>query len=145
MQCPRCKTDLQVEWFKETEVDRCPACKGMWLDPGELDQIEDTVFDEDELKGSVMYRSFQGNLPCPRCGEPMHLFLYRAYDLELDLCQQEHGVWLDGGEEKRVLEIMRQRIKDLGRSASAEAHWAGMLQRFKSGNFRKGFRGLFRK
>ena len=83
--------------------------------------------------------------PAPGAASPCTLFHYRAYDLELDLCQQEHGVWLDGGEEKRVLEIMRQRIKDLGRSASAEAQWAGMLQRLKSGNVRKGFRGLFRK
>ena len=145
MECPRDHTELTVESFKDIEVDRCPVCKGMWLDPGELDQLEDTVFDQDEIKGSTMYRSYQGELPCPKCQVPMHLFHYRAYDLELDFCQEEHGVWLDGNEEKRVLDLMKQRIKDLDRSAAAESEWAGMLKRFKSKSFGKGLGGFFRR
>ena len=145
MNCPRCKDELQVEWFKEIEVDRCPACTGMWLDEGELNQLEDTTLDQDKIKGSLMYRSFQGDLPCPRCQGPMHLFHYRAYNLELDFCEQEHGVWLDGGEEQRVLEFMKKRNKDLNRAASAELEWVDLLKQFKSKSFGKGLKGLFRR
>ena len=53
------------------------------------------------------------------------MFNYRAFNLELDFCPNEHGFWLDSGEEKRVLEIMKQRVKDLKRSTDAEVEWAG--------------------
>ncbi|MFC1944351.1 zf-TFIIB domain-containing protein [Chloroflexota bacterium] len=121
MKCPRCNGELTPEQYEGIEVDRCIVCKGMWLDYGELEMLEDTAFDENEEKGSLMYRSFQGDLLCPKCQRPMQFFSYRATNLELDFCDQQHGVWLDAGEdkrilktmEKRVLEIIEQRIRDL--------------------------------
>ena len=121
MKCPRCKAELVVEDYQGIEVDRCPNNEGMWLDHGELDQLEDTVFDEDKLKGSLMLRSFEGKLECPKCDKSMQRFYYRAYNLELDFCEDGHGWWLDTGEERRVLELMEQRIKDLDRKAKAES------------------------
>ena len=141
MKCPRCAIQLIPEDFAEVRVDRCKECRGMWLDPSELDQLEDTVFDKDELKGSVMYRSFQGTLPCPNCGQTMHSFHYRAYDLELDFCSQEEGIWLDGGEEDRVLQIMRDRHRDLKRAGKAEEQWAKLVRSMKSGAFKGRLRG----
>ena len=112
-----------VEDFRGIEIDRCTNCRGMWLDHGELGQLEDTVFDDDKLKGSLMPRSFPGELACPKCGDRMQRFYYRSYNLELDFCEERHGWWLDAGEEKRILELMNQRVKDLNRKAKAEAGW----------------------
>ena len=72
------------------------------------------------------------------------MFHYRAFNLELDFCPNEHGFWLDSGEEKRVLDIMKQREKDMKRAQDAEAEWAGMLRRFKSKSFGDRMNGLFR-
>ena len=145
MKCPRDSAELLQTSFKSIEVDRCKICAGIWLDPGELDQLEDTVFDEDDIKGMVMYRFYQGSLGCPVCLDKMQIFHYRAYNLELDYCQNGHGVWLDGGEEKRVLQIMKQRTKDLDRSASAEREWEGILKRFKSKSFGNGLGRWFKR
>ena len=145
MKCPRCEAELITEQYQGIEVDRCPSCNGMWLDYGELDQLEDTVFDQDDMKGSLMFRSFRGDLLCPKCQRPMQFFRYRAYDLELDFCDQEHGVWLDAGEEKRVLELMEQRIKDLNRKARAEDEWAGFVRKLKSKFFVDKVKDLFKK
>jgi Zn-finger nucleic acid-binding protein len=136
---------LTVEDYRGIEVDRCPGCGGMWLDYGELDQLEDTVFDKDELKGSLMFRSFEGELACPKCGGRMQLFNYRAYNLELDFCEQQHGVWLDAGEEKRVMELMKQRIKDIDRKGKAEEEWGNFLAKLGSPSFMDKVKGLFRK
>lgn len=144
MNCPRCNTALLVEDYKGIEIDRCSNCQGMWLDYHEVDQLEDVVLDEDEVKGTMMFRSFRGDLHCPQCQDPMQMFHYRGYDLELDYCPREHGFWLDPGEEKRVLELMEQRTKDLRRSASAEAEWSGLLKRLKSKSFADRMKGLFR-
>jgi len=117
----------------------------MWLDYAELDQLEDTVMDEDRLKGTMMVRSDGSELPCPRCSGPMRWFRYRYYNLELDFCEVEHGFWLDKGEEKRVLEIMEQRTKDLKRSASAEVEWGRFVSSLKSRSFKDRLKGMFRR
>ena len=74
----------------------------------------------------------------------MRWFRYRQYDLELDFCEAEHGFWLDKGEEKRVEEIMEQRVKNLKRSASAEVEWGKFLGDINSRSFLDKLKGLFR-
>lgn len=145
MDCPRCKVELKTEDYRGIDVDRCPQCQGMWLDYGELDQLEDEVLDRDDIKGTLVYGSFKGDLPCPKCGRPMSAFSYRANNLQLDLCEQGHGTWLDAGEEKRVLDLMEQRIKDLDRKSRAEAEWGGMLQGLRSPSFAGKVKRLFKK
>jgi len=34
--CPKCGERLASRSFHEVQVDECPACGGMWLDPGEF-------------------------------------------------------------------------------------------------------------
>lgn len=145
MNCPRCNSELKVENYKDIEVDQCSACQGMWLDYGELEQLEDVVLAEDEIKGTMMYSLLKGELPCPKCGEAMQRFSYRAYNLELDFCERGHGTWLDAGEEERVLELMEQRIKNLDRKAKAEAEWGDFIKKLRSPSFFGKLKGLFQK
>lgn len=37
--CPADGTTLRVARYQGAEVDVCPACKAIWLDPGELEKI----------------------------------------------------------------------------------------------------------
>lgn len=145
MNCPRCDVELAVEQLRGIEVDRCPKCQGMWLDYQELDLVEDTVLDQDEAKGTMVFRSWQGELHCPHCRGPLQMFYYRGYDLELDFCPQQHGFWLDKGEEERVRQLMAQRVKDLKRSGAAEVEWAGLLGRIKSRSFGQRMKDLFKR
>jgi uncharacterized protein len=39
MKCPACSTDLLLSERQGIEIDYCPACRGVWLDRGELDKI----------------------------------------------------------------------------------------------------------
>ncbi len=144
MNCPRCSARLELETYKGIEVDKCPKCEGMWLDHSELDELEDAVMDEDQIKGTMMFRSQGSDLLCPNCQSHMQWFRYRHYDLEMDFCEAEHGFWLDKGEEKRVLEIMDRRIKDLQRSTSAEVEWGKFLKRVNSKSFMDKLKDLFR-
>jgi len=128
MKCPRCQVDLVREQeYHGIEVDRCPSCEGRWLDGEELDQLEATVpSTAEERRATVRYSERRSELPCPVCGKEMTAFQYRAYSLELDTCD-DHGFWLDAGEEARVREIIAERVRDLARSASAEESWASFL------------------
>jgi len=128
MKCPHCQADLVAEQqYHGIVVDRCPSCDGRWLDLNELDQLEATVpSTPTERRATIRYSERGSELHCPVCDKKMTTFSYRAYSLELDACD-DHGYWLDGGEEARVREIIAERIRDLARSASAEQSWAGFL------------------
>ena len=39
MACPACRTPLAMSERQGIEIDYCPACRGVWLDRGELDKI----------------------------------------------------------------------------------------------------------
>jgi uncharacterized protein len=39
MKCPKCGHDLETLKFKGLDIDKCYACNGTWLDPGELEQL----------------------------------------------------------------------------------------------------------
>ena len=39
MKCPNCNETLIMADRQGIEIDYCPACRGVWLDRGELDKI----------------------------------------------------------------------------------------------------------
>ena len=130
MKCPRDGTELAVEQHQGIEVDRCPQCNGFWLDHHELDQMEATVApDEGQRRATVEYAKRPSELTCPACDKQMRSFNYRAYNLEIDTCEEQHGFWLDAGEEGKVRDIMEERVRGLARSASAEEAWGKFLGR----------------
>ena len=133
MKCPKCSAQLVKKSYKGMmEVDCCPNCRGMWLDFLELDRLEDVAFDQDEFKGSLIHDSMETNFPCPHCDATLREFKYRMYDLKLDYCHNEHGFWLDAGEDVRVISIMETRAADIQRKTDAEAEWRKLLKRMSS-------------
>jgi len=49
LNCPNSSSELRIIHRYDTEVDYCPARKGVWLDRGEIDKIANTPrrFEED--------------------------------------------------------------------------------------------------
>ena len=143
LNCPRCNVALNEKKFKDIDVDHCPQCKGLWLEFHELDQLEDHSMDSDDTKGMLEYARRESDISCPHCGELMETFNYRAHNLPIDHCTNEHGYWLDEGEEKKVLDIMKQRVRDLKRSSSAEESWSKFLERGGTRSFLDKVKDLF--
>jgi phage FluMu protein Com len=40
--CPKCGDNLKEENFHGVNIDRCTSCNGIWLDDGELEQLQDS-------------------------------------------------------------------------------------------------------
>jgi uncharacterized protein len=138
--CPRDHAELRTESHRGIDVDRCPECNGRWLDYGELDQLEATVTATEEQRvATIEFANRDSELACPQCGNPMRAFNYRAYDLELDVCQERHGFWLDAGEDGRVRDIIEERVKGLERAADAEAGWDRFLDGLSRGGSGRSF------
>ena len=39
MKCPKCGSDLEEINYQGVMIDKCPGCKGIWLDQGELELL----------------------------------------------------------------------------------------------------------
>jgi len=136
VKCPTCNIDLVQTTRDGIEMEACPTCKGMWLTRQELEALEDEIFNfGDDEKGSLMLGSEASTRKCPQCGKPMRSFGYRLYHLQLDFCEDGHGYWLDAGEDRRVLALMRKEEVNLGRKVLAEERFATHLRYLRSGSF----------
>lgn len=43
MKCPICNVDLLMADKHGIEIDYCPACRGIWLDRGELEKLVERI------------------------------------------------------------------------------------------------------
>ena len=145
LNCPRDATPLHTDKEHGIEVVCCAQCKGAWYDFGELTELEATAAQgDDALAGMIEYSKRESELKCPVCAKAMVAFDYRANSLELDACGEEHGFWLDSGESDRVRDIMRERARSVGRSATAQTTWNREREGgFKSGGVIEQIRNLF--
>ena len=123
MKCPKCNTDLVKQVRHGIEVDYCTNDHGMWLDVQELDQLENESFKEEDEKGALIFSDTSSDFKCPKCNTPLKQFDYRLYGLTLEYCENKDGFWLDAGEDERILELMKQRKKDMRNKSESETEW----------------------
>ena len=146
MKCPKCNIDLVPTQRHKLEVEYCPSCKGMWLEHDELDVLEDEAFDfGDRWKGTLVFNPTATTSKCPECAALLSRFQYRFYDLEMELCPNQHGYWLDDDEDTRVLELMKREEQDLQRKLLAEDKWSATLRHMRSPSFFSKLGDLFKK
>lgn len=86
-------------------IDHCPACKGVWLDEGEI-----YLFSQDpkwlhQTLATGLASPHASTAKCPRCNVPMEEGKVGSSDLTLDLCPACKGLWFDDGELKTALEL----------------------------------------
>jgi Zn-finger nucleic acid-binding protein len=145
MNCPNCNVALVATKSDGIDMETCPSCQGMWLTRQEMEELEDKAFDlGDDKKGTRVFDSAADTRKCPECGKLMNRSEYRFYDLELDFCGEGHGFWLEAGEDRRVLELMKKEEADLERKVMAEDRWSSKLQHLRSGSFLDQLRDRFR-
>jgi Zn-finger nucleic acid-binding protein len=107
MNCPKCGPASQLEQVDITgiEVDHCPGCKGVWLDEYELEDLlaVDAAEAAKILEGDASDEADAKTANCPRDGEPLkRIRTSRSRDTVLETCPECQGLWLDGGEFRRL-------------------------------------------
>jgi Zn-finger nucleic acid-binding protein len=135
MKCTKCGGEFKTKELKSIEIDQCLSCQSIWLDNSELDQLEDSVWDQDGLKGSLFFGTQPSEIHCPKCGIIMKKIKYRFYDLEIEICPNSCGFYLDANEEKRILELIENDKNSYKRKIKAEDEWASSLKSMKSKSF----------
>lgn len=117
MRCPTCKKiELQQKRIKGSEVavDYCSKCHGVWFDAGEMNQALDVANKGLAVPNDAKLTGFR----CPKCELPLHAFRYPQTFVEVDMCAQCRGLWLNPGEFKEI-KIVRG---SLARKGKLETH-----------------------
>ncbi len=103
MLCPRDGKDLALFAVGPVQLDRCPACQGIWFDRGEFEAVRKMPPAAARPAAGTLAPATAGPLiaACPKCTGRMIRFNYAwtvGGNLPLDRCQACAGYWLDGGE-----------------------------------------------
>lgn len=118
--CPRCHIPLQTVDLRLGEkflIERCERCLGLFFDPGELEAfLEKAVtnvhaIDPQRLNEvQNVKRSHEypvTYIDCPVCRKLMNRVNFGSRSgVIADQCR-DHGLWLDGGELRQILEWMK--------------------------------------
>ena len=105
MNCPRCHSELQKEFYHKFICFRCPDCGGRLMTVGGLRNLSADRTFADRLWKTVRYdKPEPGETPCSSCGEVMRkaTLPLRGIDLELDVCVKCQTVWFDPAELERI-------------------------------------------
>jgi Zn-finger nucleic acid-binding protein len=101
LMCPKCRKEpMRSESFQGIEIDRCPVCKGMFFDRGELQALLSKGGESagDTLSFAAVSDAMDLVLAsCPRCFRDMDAVTGPA-NVRLDVCGRCQGVFLDQGE-----------------------------------------------
>lgn len=125
MPCPGCEATLNVIEFDldpPIRIERCESCFGMFFNPGELVALLEAKTNPlvwldrrrlEEITENYGYNHEVVYLKCPICGERMsHRNFGGRSGVVLDQCGA-HGMWVEGGELRRLLEWWRAGGKHL--------------------------------
>ncbi len=132
--CPRCGINLEAIDLRiggRFLIERCAQCLGLFFDPGELEALlEATVsnvfaINNNQLNSIVAMRrtaefgSFY--IKCPVCAKLMNRVNFGAKSGVIVSRCRDHGVWLDGGELRHLLEWMKAGGKLLDKEKHEQA------------------------
>jgi Zn-finger nucleic acid-binding protein len=115
MNCPIDKEELKQAIFYGVEVDFCPTCLGLWFEEEELRLAKDEKdknlkwLDIDLWKDNKKFKIFPGIRLCPSCRLPLYEIYYGDSRIIVDICNLCHGVWLDRGEFKKIIEYLKNK------------------------------------
>jgi Zn-finger nucleic acid-binding protein len=125
MECPRDGSALETKKREgDVEVDECGVCRGMWLDKGELEalqqasaerhlHVDDPGSDSVERSINEVAQLTARAAKCPRCGTNMSPRNYGfGSQIVIDTCSAGCGVWLDVGEAERLQAFYEQSNTD---------------------------------
>jgi Zn-finger nucleic acid-binding protein len=118
--CPRCHIPLQgidLHLDGKFYIERCGRCLGLFFDPGELEALLDKTVTHvyevdrqrlDEIQGAKRSCEYPlGYIDCPVCKKLMNRINFGSRSgVIADKCR-DHGLWLDGGELRQILEWVK--------------------------------------
>ncbi len=112
MKCPACELTALVERPAKNGVliEQCPGCRGVWLDRGEilLFSRQPRKLDAGLAASNSSGRRYDRQCPC--CKTAMDSCDFLNAGLDVEKCPECEGLWFDGGELKKAVQLDRQQF-----------------------------------
>jgi serine/threonine protein kinase/Zn-finger nucleic acid-binding protein len=99
--CGKCGGPFTAFFLDGMIVDRCSACRGVWLDAGEIERLlgvpmEGRAPGSGEKMNRAPYDQLVGS--CPSCRIGLSAFEVPGRPAFLEVCPRCYGMWFDRGE-----------------------------------------------
>ena len=98
------------------EINYCPKCLGLWFEEDELRWAKDfrdrnlRWLDVDLWQEPDKFKISFGWKLCPSCRLPLYETRYGASKTKVDVCNVCHGIWLDRGEFKNIIQYLKKKV-----------------------------------
>lgn len=113
--CPICEKKLEDSILCNVEINYCPKCLGVWFKEDELRMAKDAKdrdlrwLDIDLWKNPEKFKISKGEKFCPVCRLPLYEVNYGDSKIKVDICNLCHGIWLDRGEFKKIIQYLKKK------------------------------------
>jgi Zn-finger nucleic acid-binding protein len=110
--CPRCRVQLTVIAFSRAGAEQCTTCSGLWFVPEDFEQLcaeaDERAVDGGARPQMPKLAPEPGEMypPCAQCNQRMTRQNFAPNSgVILNRCRP-HGVWLDKGELRQVVDFI---------------------------------------
>jgi Zn-finger nucleic acid-binding protein len=140
MKCPECNRQMNSKQLGDVSIDECPQCRGIWFDPGEIDEVKESLspdlrwMDFEQWRKNAEFKVAFDPLYCPRCETiPMTTIAEKQSGTSVRTCSNCKGSWLNAGDLSNVInslyteaenttsaEYLKESLKQAGELLSAK-------------------------
>ena len=119
MKCPIDGTSLKTNTIHSINIEECLQCGGIWFEKGELRNAKDETesdlswLDFDLWSDQESFTTDWSSSKCPQCDKNMATISYGETGVAIDYCTSGHGVWLDKGEFKAIIEALKSEVSSM--------------------------------
>lgn len=100
--CCECSKPFLLITIDDRELDYCSRCGSFWFDAHELQHFTHAIT---EVPGAK-YKTRPSRYACPVCHEQMSESVFiKPFNLLVDICINNHGLYLEDKEIQRALDL----------------------------------------
>lgn len=108
---------MQNKHIGDVTIDECMQCRGIWFDPGEIDEIKDEIssdlrwMDFELWRKKADFKVEFDPLNCPRCKESaLTEVAEQVSGTSIRFCAQCRGNWLSVGDFAKIITALTTQV-----------------------------------
>jgi len=112
MNCPGCSGEMETSDVDGAQLHTCISCSGIWMSYSSISalmQLEGSYANPISLS-SKLVSCATSNLKCPECADSK-LRILNQTNVELDVCHECVGLFLDHGEMEKLVSGYRDSVE----------------------------------
>jgi len=126
LSCPDCQVAMERVLLKQTPLQECQRCFGIWVDLKAFERIcadrerQADVLAAEQSPAPKIVPSTVRYRPCPQCGQLMNRFNFgHTSGVIIDKCAS-HGIWFDRDELRRIVDFIQSGGLDIARQGESQ-------------------------